>query len=831
MSSAERMRTPPPADQQGESGVDANETSATEMSFEGTKEAQNFIEDPTFTESYLSRCEDTIVQRLEADLKAPERVETISNATTIEKVMYHPLADLLTAISKEIFKLLSSTVKKSLPIAHAIVFIDQHDTPPSHFPVGGPKDKPDLVGASVTNKALDKSKPKGQNGKVYQKMPYHRLETVVEAKPKYKTGGPQCATYLYHLQQARPDRPGVYGLYVRPKFYQIFYSSPIGVKASARIPWYESKATLNLGSLYDYVYSLYDPPKDLFLYDPSVKWLEPPKQYLGPPTWTITIGGKVYRGAAIDFIGNAWGRRTTVFRVERDGFPPIVIKESYVESGRRYEESALLSHAHAPGFLPGVARIVSAEDVQLDGRTIAFEDPSSQVTKTKRRIVLADTGVDLEQAESVNDLLKTFYDVLEVHRTLARERHILHRDMSVFNILMYPTHATCIGARWQDCPPLIDDILSGYKPEAGSERTARCLLIDFDHSAKLVDDDDVDGDTALRHRTGTPMYIARAVSACRVPETWESSCTATAFAYAKMPLMCEEAKSLYVKVHGEDRYTRYNDTRETCHGGIRPAEEEAMLDAVLVPVEFYHRWEYDAESVFWTMYSVLLRVLPEGTTVQDDEVHEAMVNDWKSLRDHTIPDKPNRRKPDSRNAIIEARLPDFVAAFMPEMRDVALMLWRIAKQVWPTYAQMSPLPPYEDHLHEAMQRLLLDYLVTHRDRDIPLQPGVLRNTGGKVEEGGREHGMFGANLRSTTGQAGGTASEFKKATTQGSASRTSTKRRTREDEEDSPQAAKKARIQPEHVAKSIRPRDRRLRRRDPPVLKGEWKWPAEPAGE
>ena len=127
MSSAERMRTPPPADQQGESGVDANETSATGMSFgtlnthvpspvrppthrtnrrlaiEGTKEAQNFVEDSGFAKSNLSQCKDTIVERLKADSEALERVDTISNTTTREDVMYRPLADLLTAISKDMF--------------------------------------------------------------------------------------------------------------------------------------------------------------------------------------------------------------------------------------------------------------------------------------------------------------------------------------------------------------------------------------------------------------------------------------------------------------------------------------------------------------------------------------------------------------------------------------------------------------------------------------------------------------------------------------------------------------------------------------------------------
>ncbi|KAI0634272.1 hypothetical protein C8Q77DRAFT_1271109 [Trametes polyzona] len=804
--------------------VDASGTSTIETSSASTTEASEpcFIADPDFLSNYLNPCPANLVQQLDADAYSLKDVQPIMSVTAAEPLTYDPLASLLTNISRAVFASFSSEDKARFDITTAITFLDHHSTPLAHFPVGPPTDGPDLVGVYLPDGGINTIKSEKKDSSLaFQAVPYHRVETIVGAKPIPGEGVAQCASYLFRVQKARPDRPGLYGLYVKPDFYQVLYSSPVGVLASECKMWVQPasneptadrpKTRLDLSLLCAYVYSLYDPPAGVFLHDHSVSWSEPSDHLFGPPTWTLNVGDHDYPGANIMFVGNAWGRRTTVFRVAN--VVPVVIKECYVDSERRLEEAELLKHVHAPGFAPGVVRIIGAEDVQVGGRTIAFKDPSSQITKTKRRIVLADTGVDLEHAQSVNDLMKTFYDVLEVHRTLARERHVLHRDMSIFNILMYPMHASCVGARWQDCPPLIDDILGEPRRSADAPRTPRCLLIDFDHSAKLVENDEATQQD-LCHRTGTPMYIARAVAAGRSLNA-AYAINPYAFEDAKMPLLSEEAKGLYVEAYGEEHYNRYNDVKSTCHGGTIPLNRREMQGR-----PFYHRWEHDAESVFWTMYSVLLRVLPEGSSSETEGTHKALVYVWKCLSDHTISD--NKWTIDSRAPLLECTINQFSAPFLPEMRNVATTLHKIALQVIPSYAVMPSLPPYEDHLHEAIQRLILDYLVAHRDQDIPLQPGILRNMGGS------RHSM--SDLKSPTGKAGVTGTVFKKNTTQDSSLISRRKRHAPEDEEHSPRAAKKARIQPDRGTKSTRTSDRRRRDRDPPVLKGEWKWSAEPAG-
>ncbi len=47
-----------------------------------------------------------------------------------------------------------------------------------------------------------------------------------------------------------------------------------------------------------------------------------------------------------------------------------------------------------------------------------------------------------------------------VHRTLANRAKVLHRDMSINNILMYPRWAQATNAQvLEGIPPFIDDVL------------------------------------------------------------------------------------------------------------------------------------------------------------------------------------------------------------------------------------------------------------------------------------------------------------------------------------------------------------------------------------
>ncbi|OSC98779.1 hypothetical protein PYCCODRAFT_1330663, partial [Trametes coccinea BRFM310] len=381
-------------------------------------------------------------------------------------------------------------------------------------------------------------------------------------------------------------------------------------------------------------------------------------------------------------------------------------------------EGELLTTAHAGGFLPDVVRGIVFEDVKNGDEPFVLKRRDATLTRKKRRVVLAaDSGENLTLAKSVNDLLMVVYDTLEVHRTLARDYQILHRDMSVFNVLLSPHPG---GRHSKDTPVLTDDVLQG-ELRSVEKRDARSLIIDLDNAALLQNSKVSKIPKELQCRTGTPAYIAR----CVASGTLYSSST-NFFWESKMPELTGRAKDLYVSLYGNDRYERYKDGPGTVHGGVIPQETEEETAERADQLPFYHRWEYDAESVFWTMYAALLRVVPQASPQESPTSQKLLNMSWKVLYEHDIPDEDVTKFDDSRNPMLTLHRSVLASTWLPAMQDVAKLVYDISRHVSPAYAVMTPPPPHDDHLHEAIQRLILQYLVDHRDNPVPLIPGRLR---------------------------------------------------------------------------------------------------------
>ncbi|KAH9903438.1 hypothetical protein C8Q73DRAFT_751369 [Cubamyces lactineus] len=747
MSSNVLPRTPPRASQHERGVANAGGGSGIAQSFVigAGPDAMSTDIEANFFSVHLRPCPEKPYLRLQQNAEVVTYTREIMDAPE-EYAMYRPMAQLLTLLSKKIFDSIPSRDKRRLHLQpeRPVIFLDHHSCSLTRFPVGDPKEFPDIVGVL---KPADMGTLAVHTDGSYREIPFHCVETVVEAKVKGKQteGRRQVSSYIHHLLQARPDRPAYYGMNGIQDSFQLFYGSPLGLRASALVPWTDLK------TLCAYVYSLYDPPDGHILYDRTIEWSEPPHvpNPLGSPMWRLTVNGETYDGARIVFLGYPYGRRTTVFRIDRVARSPIIIKEYYLENGRRYNEAELLAQIHADGYVPGVVRVVASETVESDGEAVIFTEANSTETRTKQRLVFGDFGVDLEYAESVNDLLMAVYDVLEVHRTVASKRKVLHRDMSLFNILMYPQRPPCEDALWmQNMPPLITEVLSGVISQS-IPPTPLGLLIDYDHACKL---EDAEGPSEnheairreLKFRTGTPMYIARAVTVAAFP------CSAACLVYQRMPELFGKAKELYISAYGQERYDRYTDPPKgfIFHGGVPRPECSEDIEEIAQSLPFYHRWEYDAESIFWTMYSVLLRVRPlDGQEADGSDT--SLEAAWGLLKAHTIPEgKKTKAYADQRDLILQYKKQDFRAAFMPIMEDVANLLLDIKRQVTSTWAVMDPPPPFDDHLHEAIQRLILQYLVRHADDPIPLTPGVLRSAVPKKD--GRELGAYGSQLNAST---------------------------------------------------------------------------------
>ncbi|KAI1787263.1 hypothetical protein LXA43DRAFT_716444 [Ganoderma leucocontextum] len=674
--------------------------------------------DPHFIDNHLTAVPSSFALSEELRTKA----DGIAKAGEIEAATYRPLQTLLTCLSKDLHGTLEPQLKDKLRRAHCVpdgidghlVFLDLHKSPPTHFPVEAlrlkapPKAQPDLLGAY----GIDMSDPPAT-------LPYHRVEAIVEAKAADKYAGlDQAASYAYLFHQARPDHPACYSLIVKPEWYQVIVSEPSGIISSPKYNWGD------LSLLIAYVYSHYVPPSNHTLIDETIRWDhdDSGSDRLALPTWSIRCGTRTFSKGTLLFIGSPWRRRTSVFKVvtvtaDKRNLT-MVIKDSFRHFRCRFKEEDILRHIHRDGDVPGVVRFEDSEELAIFCGSNEKGD-----LRTRVRMSLWDSGESLLAARTVNNLLKAVYDALEVHRMLYCERNVLHRDMSISNILMYPQRAEVTGRRMmcdERAPKLIEDVLWG-ETRPGENRQACCLLIDVGNAAIL--DKRIDpsvSDPELEHRTGTPMFIARSVC---VGSLFISSASVTAVG---MPELTGDALHRYNTVHGPARYDKYPP--ELKMGGAKqhgftppPPIHPPTFQSNLT---YVHRPEHDVESVFWTMLYALLLVKPKDGKAEKN-ASPAFGRIWDTLNSHSIEENPGE---DCRNVIFDCRISTWMDAFDESMRDVGVMLCNIANQVKTEWALWESSARTPDHLHEAFQRIILQYLVDHSDKDVTLLPGQTRPT-------------------------------------------------------------------------------------------------------
>ena len=138
------------------------------------------------------------------------------------------------------------------------------------------------------------------------------------------------------------------------------------------------------------------------------------------------------------------------------------------------------------------------------------------------------------------------------------------------------------------------------------------------------------------------------------------------------------------------------------------------------------------------MVCALLRVRPKGFKVEPYATGE-LATAWKFLNSHEIPDVHSPDAPafkDLRSLILDYTNLEWEDLFPQEMEDVAILMWEISQHVRPEYGlwKWEDNKFKADHLHEAVQRLIFQYLYEHRDKDIELDPTRLRPTEPMSEE-------------------------------------------------------------------------------------------------
>jgi hypothetical protein len=288
------------------------------------------------------------------------------------------------------------------------VFFDHHAKPPKHHPIERRRDMPDILAAWFRN--FERwSKGKFEQLKCYSDFPWHLIESVIEEKglvDGYKIE--QVVAYAGSLRQARPDKPGVYALHTRPTGYKVVWDDPAGAITTPYISWDEPIALIY------YVNSLYSPPAQHYSSDPSVRLYNNNVYGDEEPKWEADDIGGPYESI---FVGSAHSRMPRVHKKEGDEIR--FWKDSYRDSGRRFEELEILRKIHKERIIPGVVQFNDelSGDVKIGENSITTAKDNAVRNETnlriKTRLVMESTGEELSKCSTVLEGLKVLFDILE----------------------------------------------------------------------------------------------------------------------------------------------------------------------------------------------------------------------------------------------------------------------------------------------------------------------------------------------------------------------------------------------------------------------------------
>lgn len=538
---------------------------------------------------------------------------------------------------------------------------------------------------------------------------WHHILSLIEGKGFKDTSAHfQCATYLGSLMQARPDLIGCLGLAIAPGYFRLLWGDVSGVYYTNEISW-TSRSALSI--LVEYVHqvhtSLVDP--SITLRSPEVRhdqlrteeWRQ--KSYASPPVWYVKDADRtVYVVEKVLSVGDAWSRKNWVAEARHtlaaDGShkplePPIVIKDSFQRPERAAvsTEGDILRHIHRSGNVPGVMTPISEYHVRLGGQPVGnfplppgMDDSLRFATRVRYRLFLTWYANDqlYSACPSVQDFLEVMYDLLEVLKYLHEEHGVTHRDVSPFNVLrqdcelVTPPQPIPPSTRGKSDPAFINQFLSDQDAEPPAN-TPKCILIDFDNAFW-------DGKVSDALRTATPGFLARTLSLGRVKNKGPSP--------PPIPTLEDEALEAYLRVYGQARY----DFASALHDNIVNGPD--IPKTATIP----HLPHHDAEACFWVIVWHLILALPKVASCPDN-VHP-MSHYFHNFEVHRIRDiAPS----DGRAQCFEFDDTAWESILHPDLKSLAPFLRKLAEAVAPEYSRWPGQPLDAYHLHEAMQRLVM----------------------------------------------------------------------------------------------------------------------------
>ncbi|OBZ76620.1 hypothetical protein A0H81_03262 [Grifola frondosa] len=665
----------------------------------------------------------------EYDIKTiPESVQSLLTRllelpkSTKEETLYQPICDLLNACAAHVEEHM-----KVRGLNHApLLFVIHADSAPSEHALGT-KVRPDLVAVNASAEEIEyyrrtkniaqqdeqKDGPEEQRKKSKQfvGVPWARLCMTIEVKPMVvKDGGrEQAAMYTtYHLI-GRPDCVGVFGLCLSPSSFRLYWSDAEGTRITTpmelingghllmQLMWTVRRPAARTLIMIVLSGSCQNSPKvpatpivhdvlDCHQVSPvkygslldcrygSLLLVKKSMMTCGWFLWEVRLaaGGSTF---SVDYKHN------------------LACKDIFLSRTRFYFEHRMLNIAHDYGrsVLPGVPILV--EYAVVKDREERFITTCESQWK-RLRIVVEGIGETLESCPTIYELLKVLYDLVETHRLLCA-RGVLHRDISMGNVL-WNVHKPPLRKTYQshEGGVYISRVLD--KTQVEDPNKCLCLLADFDNSAftqgsaKYLDNlkaNSVELDPSIEpeepgnrsSRTGTPMFIARAVSSGRLlqgPGTLPPD----------LPKVSDKAASLY-KAAYKDINVEYPKPTLVPPGPETPP--------------FCHREYHDMESVFWLLVYRLIMWGDGKDELEYDGVHPYL----RDFLSHEISSMCH----DQRGAWIDqAEFPNLLHSRLRK-GPIATLITEMFGIVWPEYALCEGVSV--DFVHEAFRRLLINAIV------------------------------------------------------------------------------------------------------------------------
>ncbi|KAJ8487443.1 hypothetical protein ONZ45_g14330 [Pleurotus djamor] len=640
-----------------------------------------------FTEKHLNRSNDNGLQALNQNVDVLMAVDAIRRAKRTSSQL---CVNLINSV-------LHSVHAAFAPREKELICLDLGGQQLRHHPF--PKLSSDIDFAVVTKPISD-----ALSGEKVSPAYHHLISAGKRQRASNRAKSPiQHIAYLGIAGLALPHCVSLLGFFILKSGYTLHWSNPSGVEYSEEFTWD------NLIPLLEYAYTLYIPPKDkLHMFYDNTITLSPDLPLKDAPRWDVEVGEVVYRRCEVKAVGQPWDRMSWISKSE-DGF---IIKDQHRCDDYTFTEGELYDTLHKAGYALGFADMVSYTPVKSHGKLI--QTSANNRSRTKIRIVLATSGDPIQQCKTLVSFLRVMYDVLEAHRHAVNQK-ILHRDISMGNILINPRNIRPRAKAYQghDRPRFIGEVLDGA-PNADPES----LIIDLDNASKIGEKREGHHDPLpdAIFAKGTPTYIARSVSQGRILEVT---------GFDPMPELPEDLDRRYQEAYEDanDPLRAFKDTEDTTHGGqtnriqfkhYRKNHEDCETD-------FRHHPRHDAESVFWCILVFLLRVLPRDRSDEEDINERRFMRKWIYLRDHQIVDMDEQS--DSRTWLLDGL--NWSSSLHHKLAFVRPLLDELLWQVRPEYALLEPPPP-QFHLHEAMQRILLKYIVQWKDQDVEFDTEMQR---------------------------------------------------------------------------------------------------------